>query len=278
MQREGIPMRRHDVEVDRGDRDDDPAPREARAPRFLTQATTMLKGIPSLLTPDLLHALASMGHGDEIAIVDANFPAASLGKRVITIAGAGAHEVLDAVLGVLPLDTTEPPPAFTMEVGGDADRHSRAGGRLRRGARGSRARRRRDRAPRAARVLRARARRVRDRAHRRAAALRQHPAGQGHRPHRARDRRRRLDQRGPRRPRRAPAARGRDAARARLRRLPRRQGREPGARGEACGGRGGARRQGRTRRLRGRGARIAARSAASTWRASPPSTRRPASR
>jgi len=80
----------------------------------------MLKGIPSLLTPDLLHALASMGHGDEIAIVDANFPAASLGKRVITIAGAGAHEVLAAVLGVLPLDTTEPPPAFTMEVIGDA--------------------------------------------------------------------------------------------------------------------------------------------------------------
>jgi L-fucose mutarotase len=33
----------------------------------------MLKGIPPLLTPDLLHALASMGHGDAIAIVDANF-------------------------------------------------------------------------------------------------------------------------------------------------------------------------------------------------------------
>jgi L-fucose mutarotase len=80
----------------------------------------MLKGLSPLLTPDLLHALASMGHGDEIAIVDANFPADSLGKRVISVAGAGAHEVLAAVLGVLPLDTAESPPAFTMEVIGDA--------------------------------------------------------------------------------------------------------------------------------------------------------------
>ena len=80
----------------------------------------MLKRLSPLLTPDLLHALASMGHGDEIAIVDANFPSASLGKRVIAIAGAGAHEVLAAVLDVLPLDTVESPAAFTMEVVGDA--------------------------------------------------------------------------------------------------------------------------------------------------------------
>ena len=80
----------------------------------------MLKGIPPLLTPDLLHALASMGHGDEIAIVDANFPTASLGKRVVTVAGVGAHEVLDAVLRVMPLDTVDSPAAFTMEVAGDA--------------------------------------------------------------------------------------------------------------------------------------------------------------
>ena len=65
----------------------------------------MLKGIPPLLTPDLLHALASMGHGDAIAIVDANFPSASVGGRVITVAGAGAHAVLAAVLEVFPLDT-----------------------------------------------------------------------------------------------------------------------------------------------------------------------------
>ena len=81
----------------------------------------MLKRLSPLLTPDLLHALASMGHGDEIAIVDANFPAASVGKRLITLAGAGAHEVLAAVLDVLPLDALASPPALTMAVVGEAD-------------------------------------------------------------------------------------------------------------------------------------------------------------
>jgi len=76
----------------------------------------MLKRISPLLTADLLHALASMGHGDEIAIVDANFPAASLGKRVIPVVGAGAHEVLAAVLELLPLDAQASPAVFTMEV------------------------------------------------------------------------------------------------------------------------------------------------------------------
>ena len=80
----------------------------------------MLKRISPLLTPDLLHALASMGHGDEIAIVDANFPSVSLGKRVIPVVGAGAHEVLAAVLELLPLDTQASPAVFTMEVIGDA--------------------------------------------------------------------------------------------------------------------------------------------------------------
>ncbi len=81
----------------------------------------MLKGIPPLLTPDLLHALASMGHGDTIAIVDANFPSASVGRLVITVAGAGAHEVLGAVLDVMPLDTAGGTPAYTMEVLGEPD-------------------------------------------------------------------------------------------------------------------------------------------------------------
>lgn len=81
----------------------------------------MLKGIPPLLTPDLLHALASMGHGDAIAIVDANFPSASVGSRVIMVAGAGAHEVLAAVLDVFPLDASGAAPAWTMEVIGEPE-------------------------------------------------------------------------------------------------------------------------------------------------------------
>jgi len=87
-----------------------------------TQA--MLKNIPPLLTPDALHALASMGHGDEFAIVDANFPSARIaaqgGARLVQLSGADAPSVLRAVLQVLPLDDFEPDAAWTMQVVGDA--------------------------------------------------------------------------------------------------------------------------------------------------------------
>ena len=84
----------------------------------------MLKNIPPLLTPDALHALASMGHGDNVAIVDANFPAASIagkgGARLVQLAGASATQVLKAVLQVLPLDDFVPQAAWTMQVVGNA--------------------------------------------------------------------------------------------------------------------------------------------------------------
>jgi L-fucose mutarotase len=80
----------------------------------------MLKGIDPLLGPDLLHALAAMGHGDEIAIVDANFPAAATARRLIRVDGAGAPAVLSAVLSLLPLDTFTDTPAAVMAVVGDA--------------------------------------------------------------------------------------------------------------------------------------------------------------
>ena len=79
----------------------------------------MLKGIHPLLSPDLLHALASMGHGDSLAIVEANFPAASNAKRLIESPGSGAPAMLDAILTVFPLDTRVVPAVFTMEVTGD---------------------------------------------------------------------------------------------------------------------------------------------------------------
>lgn len=81
----------------------------------------MLKGIHPLLTADLLHALAAMGHGDEIAIVDANFPATRLGKRVIELPGTSSPECLAAVLSVFPLDTCVGPAALTMQVVGEPD-------------------------------------------------------------------------------------------------------------------------------------------------------------
>jgi L-fucose mutarotase len=76
----------------------------------------MLLGIPPLLTADLLHALAAMGHGDTVAVVDANFPATATGRRVVEVPGASAPETLDAILTVLPLDRFVAPAAFTMEV------------------------------------------------------------------------------------------------------------------------------------------------------------------
>jgi L-fucose mutarotase len=79
----------------------------------------MLKGIHPLLSPDLLHALASMGHGDSVAIVDANFPAASNARRLIESSGSGAPAMLEAILSVLPLDERVTPAVFTMEVTGD---------------------------------------------------------------------------------------------------------------------------------------------------------------
>lgn len=80
----------------------------------------MLQGVHPLLTPDLLHALASMGHGDRIAIVDANFPAASHARRLVPVPGVGASAMLAAVLSVLPIDDFEPGPVAVMRVVGDA--------------------------------------------------------------------------------------------------------------------------------------------------------------
>lgn len=79
----------------------------------------MLRGIHPLLGPDLLHALRSLGHGDEIVIADANFPAHSLGPRVLRLDGVDAVTAAEAVLTHLPLDTYVETAAFRMGVVGD---------------------------------------------------------------------------------------------------------------------------------------------------------------
>lgn len=81
----------------------------------------MLIGLDPLLSPDLLFTLASMGHGDEIALVDANFPAAALARRLIRLDGVDGSAALGAVLSVLPLDNFVERPASTMQVVGDPD-------------------------------------------------------------------------------------------------------------------------------------------------------------
>jgi L-fucose mutarotase len=79
----------------------------------------MLKNIDPLLSPDLLRVLRAMGHGDEIAIVDANYPAESAGPEVVRLDGISATQALDALLSVMPLDEFVPEAAFRMEVVGD---------------------------------------------------------------------------------------------------------------------------------------------------------------
>lgn len=76
----------------------------------------MLKGIPSILQPELLKILMEMGHGDEIVISDGNFPAAANAQRLIRCDGNGVVPVLDAVLKLLPLDSYSEHPVSLMEV------------------------------------------------------------------------------------------------------------------------------------------------------------------
>lgn len=78
----------------------------------------MLKGIPKILSPELLKVLCEMGHGDRIVIADGNFPAESMGKNgiVIRMDGHGTCELLEAILRVFPLDTYVEHPLHLMQV------------------------------------------------------------------------------------------------------------------------------------------------------------------
>ena len=78
----------------------------------------MLKGIPKILSPQLLKVLAEMGHSDRLVIADGNFPAESMGKNAIVIRmdGHGACDVRDAILQVFPLDTYVEKPVNLMQV------------------------------------------------------------------------------------------------------------------------------------------------------------------
>lgn len=81
----------------------------------------MLKNIHPLLNADLLHMLRSMGHGDELALVDRNFPAVTNAQRLVRLDGVNVIETTQAVLSVYPVDDFVSPPAFRMEVVGEPD-------------------------------------------------------------------------------------------------------------------------------------------------------------
>ncbi len=78
----------------------------------------MLKGIPSILSPQLLKVLCEMGHSDRLVIADGNFPAESMGKNAIVIRcdGHGVPEILDAILRLFPLDTYVEHPVNLMAL------------------------------------------------------------------------------------------------------------------------------------------------------------------
>lgn len=76
----------------------------------------MLKGIPKIISPELMKALLEMGHGDEIVFADGNFPSASCAARLIRCDGHGVPELLEAVLAFFPLDTFVEHPAVLMQT------------------------------------------------------------------------------------------------------------------------------------------------------------------
>jgi L-fucose mutarotase len=74
----------------------------------------MLKNLNVLHTPELLHVLASMGHGDDVALVDCNFPAVSVAQRLVRLDGTDLPAALEACLQLMPLDTFVDTPALRM--------------------------------------------------------------------------------------------------------------------------------------------------------------------
>lgn len=78
----------------------------------------MLKGIPKILSPELLKVLCEMGHSDRLVIADGNFPSESMGKnaKVIRCDGHGVPDLLEAILTVFPLDTYVETPVSLMQV------------------------------------------------------------------------------------------------------------------------------------------------------------------
>jgi len=81
---------------------------------------TMLKGIAPCIGPDLLKALAEMGHGDEVVLADAHFPGHTVGRRVLRADGLSVATLLDGILPLFELDTYADPLVMMAAVTGDA--------------------------------------------------------------------------------------------------------------------------------------------------------------
>jgi L-fucose mutarotase len=81
----------------------------------------MLKNIDPLLNAELLGHLQAMGHGDVLALVDRNYPAAANARRLVTLSGVNVNDAARAIFSVLPVDTFVEPALFRMGPVGDED-------------------------------------------------------------------------------------------------------------------------------------------------------------
>ncbi|MGW9181862.1 RbsD/FucU family protein [Agromyces sp. NPDC055661] len=79
----------------------------------------MLTGIHPILAGELLAALDRLGHGDELVVADANFPAHRLGAQVVETPGLPSPEVVEAIRTVVPLDGYEGASVLLMAAEGD---------------------------------------------------------------------------------------------------------------------------------------------------------------
>jgi len=86
----------------------------------------MLHGIDQRITPALMNCLMAMGHGDELAIVDANYPATSTAAQTIYgeaihLPGFSAPEAIALITTLLPLDGFSDTCALRMEIDKEPD-------------------------------------------------------------------------------------------------------------------------------------------------------------
>lgn len=81
----------------------------------------MLKNLDPLLSADLLGHLAAMGHGDVLALVDRNYPAASTARRLVTLSGVDVTTAARAIFSVLPVDTFVEPAVLRMGAVGNEE-------------------------------------------------------------------------------------------------------------------------------------------------------------
>jgi L-fucose mutarotase len=86
----------------------------------------MLKTISPLLSPNLLFLLARMGHGDDLALVDANHPAeaisaATVSRTLVRMPGLRVDDVLGAILTLFPIDDFSSDPVRFMQPADSSD-------------------------------------------------------------------------------------------------------------------------------------------------------------